>query len=160
VAELVVTVDVNAPVGSVWAELVDWDTHDEWMLLTRVTDHRVPDGKNGKDGKDGVGTSFIARTGIGRLHFADSMTVTQWDPPRRCIVQHTGRLVRGSGSFEVEPRPEGGSRIVWSEWLRMPLGPVGELAWLGGRPLAAVFLRSSLNRLARLVEARVGQGGA
>jgi uncharacterized protein YndB with AHSA1/START domain len=150
VAELVVTVDVAAPVEAVWAELVDWDSHDEWMLLTRVTDHRTP------DGKDGVGTSFVARTGLGPAHFPDSMTVTHWDPPRRCVVQHTGRLVRGSGSFEVEPRAEGGSRIVWSEWLRMPLGPVGEVAWLAGRPLARVFLRSSLTKLARLVEARAG----
>lgn len=147
-AELVVTVDVAAPVEAVWAELVDWDSHDDWMLLTCVTDHRTP------DSEDGVGTSFVARTGLGPLHFADSMTITHWEPPRRCVVEHTGRLVRGSGSFEVEPRPEGGCRIVWSEWLRMPLGSAGELAWLAGRPLAGAFLRASLTRLARLIEAR------
>jgi hypothetical protein len=146
VAELVVTVDVTAPVEAVWDELVNWDGHDRWMLLTRMTS---PEGAAA-----GVGSSFVARTGIGPLGFSDSMTITQWDPPNRCVVDHTGWLVRGSGAFAVEPLPDRRSRIVWTEWLRIPFGPLGQLAWLAGRPLGGIFLRISLTRMARIVERR------
>ena len=30
------------------------------------------------------------------------MTITVWEPPRRAVVRHTGKVVRGSGAFEVE----------------------------------------------------------
>jgi uncharacterized protein YndB with AHSA1/START domain len=78
-AELVVRQDVNAPAERVWSALVDWDLHDEWMLLTRAS------------GGAAVGESIEAFTGIGRYGFLDRMTIVVREPPHRAVVRHTGR---------------------------------------------------------------------
>jgi hypothetical protein len=64
-------------------------------------------------------------------------------------VRHTGRLVRGTGTFRVLPR-EGGSTIVWEEDLDLPFGPIGRLGRPLVGPLSAPLLRLSLRRLAEL----------
>ena len=102
--ELVETVDVDAPPERTFAALVDWARQGEWMLGTDVT----PVGGPAQE----VGGRLAARTGvpIGRgrhLGVLDTMTITAWEQDRRVDVLHTGRVVRGTGSFEVLPR-EGG----------------------------------------------------
>ncbi len=141
-AELVVTADVEAPAQDVWDLLTDWDQHDRWMLLTSASGGRAQ------------GAQIEAFTGLGRVGLRDPMTIVVWEPPQRCVVRHTGRIVRGSGAFEVRELAPSRSRIVWSEWLDLPLGPVGRLGWLLVRPLARFGVALSLRRLARLVEAR------
>ena len=140
-AELVVTAEVRAPAQAVWDVLTDWDLHDRWMLLTSASGGRAE------------GASIAAFTGVGRLGISDPMTIVVWEPPRRCVVRHTGRIVRGSGAFEVQDVGTGRSRVVWSEWLDLPLGIVGRLGWLVVRPLTRLGVAASLRRLARLVEA-------
>ena len=140
-AELIVTADVDAPAQAVWDVLTDWDQHDRWMLLTSATGGRAE------------GARIEAVTGVGRLAFRDPMTIVVWDPPQRCVVRHTGRIVRGSGAFEVRELGPRRSRIVWSEWVDLPLGLVGRLGWVLLRPLARLGVAVSLRRLARLVEA-------
>jgi carbon monoxide dehydrogenase subunit G len=127
-AELVVSRDVAAPQQRVWDVLVDWDVHDRWMLGTKAT------------GGHGVGAPIRAFTGIGRLGFLDTMTITVWEPPRRAVVRHTGRVVRGSGAFEVQETGPDRSRIVWSEWIDLPFGTVGRLAW----PVARLGVRAGV----------------
>jgi carbon monoxide dehydrogenase subunit G len=141
VAELVVTAEVRAPAQDVWDLLTDWEQHDRWMMLTRAS------------GGGAEGASIQAFTGIGRLGITDTMTVVVWEPPQRCVVRHTGRVVRGSGAFEVAELGPGRSRVVWSEWLDLPLGPLGRVGWLVVGPLARLGVARSLRRLARLVEA-------
>jgi carbon monoxide dehydrogenase subunit G len=141
VAELVVTADVDAPAQDVWDLLTDWDLHDRWMLLTSATGGRAE------------GARIEAFTGLGRVGLRDPMTIVVWEPPQRCVVRHTGRVVRGSGAFEVRELGPSRSRIVWSEWLDLPLGRVGRAGWLLVRPLARLGVALSLRRLARLVEA-------
>ena len=147
-AEVVARVDVAAPPKAVWDKLVDWPTHRQWMVLTKV--------ESTTEDREGVGAGIVGVTGIGPIAFQDPMTVTSWQPPpapvARCEVAHMGRIVRGAGAFEVEETPTG-SRVVWSEWVRLPFGLLGDVGWLAVRPLAAVFLRISLRRLAKLVEA-------
>lgn len=140
-AELVLHVDVDAPVAATWAAAVDWAGQGEWMLGTRVR----PVTQRGQ----GVGGRIEAFTGIGGLGVVDTMTITRWEPPRRCDVVHTGRVVRGTGSFVVEPRDGGRSRFVWSEQLDLPLGVVGRLGWRLVRPLFAAGVQLSLRRFAR-----------
>jgi len=141
VAELIVRQDVNAPAERVWSALVDWDRHDAWMLLTRAT------------GGAAVGESIEAFTGIGRFGFLDRMTIVVWEPPHRAVVRHTGRVVRGSGAFEVRELSAGRSTVVWSEWVDLPLGVLGRAGWPLVRPLLRVGVSFSLRRLARYVEA-------
>jgi uncharacterized protein YndB with AHSA1/START domain len=144
VAELVVTQDVAAPAQQVWDVLTDWDVHDRWMLLTHA------------EGGRAEGETVSAFTGVGRFGFLDTMTITLWDPPRRAVVRHTGKVVRGSGAFEVEPLTPGRARVVWSEWVDLPLGRLGRLGWPVARPLLRAGVQLSLRRLARYVEAGAG----
>jgi len=139
-AELVVTQVIDAPVEQVWDVLTDWDVHDRWMVLTRA------------EGGRAKGASVKAFTGVGRLGFVDTMTITVWEPPHRAVVRHTGKVVRGSGAFEVQPLADQRSRVVWSEWLQLPFGLVGHLGWPVARIFARAGVQYSLRRLARYVE--------
>lgn len=139
-AELVVTQEVDAPVEKVWDALTDWEAHDRWMLFTRAQGGRAE------------GETISAFTGIGGLGFVDTMTITVWEPPHRAVVRHTGRVVRGSGAFEVEAVSAGRSRVVWSEWVDLPFGLLGRLGWPLGRPVLRAVVQLSLRRLARYVE--------
>lgn len=145
-AQIVLSVDVEASPEQTWAAVTDWDGQGSWMLGTRV--------RGTAQGGQGVGGGIEGFTGIGPFGVLDTMTITGWDPPRRCVVQHTGRLVRGSGAFEVEALPGGRSRFVWSEWLDLPLGFVGQVGFLLVRPLFAAGVRLSLRRFARWVPTR------
>ena len=131
-------VTVDARPERVWWAAVDWPRQREWIWATRVR------------GGQGAGAEVTGWTGIGPLGFTDPMVITEWDPPRRCVVTHTGRLVRGTGIFEVSPAGTG-SRFHWAEAVQLPLPPpLGRIAcWLAA-PVAAWGLRSSLRRFARL----------
>jgi len=78
------------------------------------------------------------------------MVVSEWDPPRRCVVRHTGRVVRGAGIFEVAPSGAG-AEFRWAEQLDLPLAAAGRLGWPLVRPLAQRGMDASLRRFARLV---------
>lgn len=139
-AELVVTQEVAAPAERTWEVLTDWAVHDQWMLLTRA------------EGGREQGAEIRAFTGIGPVGFLDTMTITVWEPPRRAVVRHTGRVVRGSGAFEVEVIDAHRSRVVWSEWVLLPFGALGALGWRLVRPALRWFVQVSLRRLATRVE--------
>ncbi|MGH3523582.1 MAG: hypothetical protein ACRDU4_12360, partial [Mycobacterium sp.] len=87
-AELVVAVEVAAPAHAVWAKLVEWRSHCEWMLLTRV-EATTPE-------VAGVGVGIVGITGVGPIAMRDTMVVTDWSPPpanpARCGVDHIGRI--------------------------------------------------------------------
>jgi uncharacterized protein YndB with AHSA1/START domain len=143
--ELTETVDVDAPPERVWAALTDWVHQGEWMLATDV---RTVDGD-----AQGLGGRLAARTGVPlprgrRAGVLDTMVITRWEPPRRVDVRHTGRVVRGSGVFEVRPRDGGGSTFLWSEVLDLPLGALGRRGWPLVRPAMRAGVRLSLRRFA------------
>ena len=140
-AEIIVTVDVAAPVETTWAAATDWPRQGEWMLGTTV---RVLEGSS-----FGLGTRLEARTGVGPFSVVDEMRITTWQPPHRCQVTHLGQIIRGSAAFEVEPLAEGGSRFSWSEWLDLPLGLLGQYGFLIGRPMFRAGVQLSLQRFAR-----------
>ncbi len=146
-AELVLSVDVDAPPAAVWAAITDWAGQGEWMLGTRVRATTAGGGQ-------GVGERLEAWTGLGRIGFLDTMTITAWEPPYRCLVRHTGRVVRGAGVFEVAELPGQRSRFTWAEWLDLPLGVLGQAGFLMVRPLFAAGVRFSLRRFADWVVRR------
>ena len=143
--ELVLQVDVEAPPEQAWAALVDWDRQGEWMLLTDV--------RAGAQGGQGVGGELAAVTGVKipgleRLGVLDTMLITGWDAPHRVDVRHTGRVVRGTGTFELRPRAGGGSTFVWTEALDLPLGALGRLGWPLVKPAFSAGVQLSLRRFA------------
>ena len=102
-------------------------------------------------------TSFLrAVTGIGPVGFTDTMEIVEWEPPRRCVVRHTGTFVRGDGVFEVVPLGPERARLLWSELLDLPLGAVGALGWRAVAPGVRFGLARSLRTMARRCEARHG----
>ncbi|MFF9851735.1 SRPBCC family protein [Streptomyces litmocidini] len=105
---------VPAAPEEVWRRLTDWPAHGRQVPLTRT---RVL-----TPGPYGVGTRFVARTGIGRLSFDDPMEVVRWEPPTAgrpgvCRLEKSGRMVRGWAVVEVTATAEGGCRVLWTEEL-------------------------------------------
>jgi carbon monoxide dehydrogenase subunit G len=136
--EVVSRVLVPAEPEQVWQVAMDWSRQREWMWGTQVR------------GGTGVGAEVVARTGIGLVGFADTMVITEWDPPRRCVVRHTGRVVRGLGIFEVT-RAGRQSEFRWTEQLQLPWPLSGRLGRWTVVPAARCGLDASLRRFARLV---------
>ena len=142
--ELVERIDIDAPPERVWAALTDWERQREWMLATDVA--TVDDAAQRLHGR------LAARTGLplpGGRHVGllDTMIITKWEPPRLVEVQHTGRLIRGPGPFEIEPRGQH-TTLVWTERLYLPYGYLGEAGWFLVRRLAGLGIRRSLQRFA------------
>ena len=137
--EIAARVTVAAEPAATWRAAVDWPRQREWIWATRVS------------GGHGTGAEVTGRTGIGPIGFTDPMVITEWDPPRRCVLKHTGRVVRGKGIFEVVPHGPG-SQFRWVEHLQLPVPPaVGRLAGPVITPGAEWAQRSSLRRFARLL---------
>lgn len=141
-------VEVSVPVDRAWQLLTSWERQGEWMPLTSVSPD-VAEG-DGDGAGDRVGDRLVARTGIGRLAFVDTMAITRLEPPRMCEVRHTGRVVRGRGVFRVDATDAARSRVTWEEHLDLPFGPVGRAGLLLVRPFAVLGLLMALRRFARL----------
>lgn len=138
-------VQVPASATAVWAALTAWETHGEWIPMTRV---RILSG----DG--GLGTRFVARTGIGPLALDDVMVVTSFDVAARAAsVEKVGRLT-GSADFRISEDRPGASLVHWSEAVRVP-GLPRFLAPIVAR-VGALAFRVSLQRLGR----RLGAGNS
>ena len=130
-------VTVAADPRAVWDLAVDWAAQQRWIWATTTS------------GGHGLGAVVTGRTGIGRASFTDTMVITEWDPPRRCTVRHTGRVVRGEGVFEVLPR-ENGAEFRWTERIAPPEVLVA---------LVPAALRPAFTRLAYAAIAGVARAG-
>ncbi len=136
---------VNAPCEKVWEKIADWPSQGEWMLQTKVW---VTSSKY-----EGVGTSIAAFTGplyflyprFKFLGLLDLMTVTEWQPPHRCNVEHVGKVLKGTGSFHLTPIESGKTRFDWSETILAPRALFFLIA-----PFFYAGVRISLARFARL----------
>ena len=153
--ELVVELDVAAPAELVWDTVMDWPRQGDWILATRV-EVTAGDGRS-------VGSGVSAVTGVGPLGVVDTMVVTEWTEERpagpfRCVVDHTGNVVRGDGVFEVVDRGQGRCRFRWVERLDLPLGALGRLGWPLVRPAMQAGVTHSMRRMARECEQRYRTG--
>ena len=135
---------VQAPALQVWNAITNWQAQSDWMLGTKVWP------VNG-DGT-GVGGQIEAFTGIWRIGFLDTMEITAWNPPMKCDVLHTGRVVRGTGTFEVVATSDSTSKFIWSENLDLPLGVIGKVGFTIVKPGFIYGVRKSLEKFADLVE--------
>ncbi len=137
-------VAIAAPPEAVFEAVSDWEAQSGWVAFTTV---------DVEPGGHRAGERLTAVTRLAGIGFTDPMEVTRWEPPRRVDVRHLGRVVRGTGTFTVEPAP-GGAWLVWAEDLDLPLGTAGRLGFAAVRPAFALLLSRSLRKLARQVEAR------
>ncbi|HEY3557495.1 MAG TPA: SRPBCC family protein [Kribbella sp.] len=143
-----------------WGVVMDWERQSRWMLFTRVWAT--------ENGGAGVGGGVAARTSVGGVGFTDDMVITHWDPPRECTVKHLGTVVRGTGTFTLEPTSTtaahgtstsgsptisgAGCRFTWAEDVVVPFGRVGVLVWPVVRPLFEGMMRVSLRRLIKEIQ--------
>jgi hypothetical protein len=115
-----IRLNIAAPIEKVWAAIADWESQGDWMLQTRVWVT--------SDIRSGIGTSISALTGpfvksglkIGLL---DKMVVTNWQPPYLCEVDHVGKVIKGSGKFELSDISKGNDIATcfdWSETIKAP----------------------------------------
>lgn len=120
----------------VWGRLVDWERQREWMPATTV--RALPGPRQGR------GTRLEAVTGIGPLRVVDPMEVVVWEPPSRCVIRHDGAVLRGTGTFAIEPLGPHHCRLTWREDLtssdRLPAG-LTRLAEWAATPFFALALR-------------------
>ena len=141
---LSISLTIDAPREVVWKKIADWKSQGVWMLQTKVwvTSNQV----------EGVGTSIAAFTGplhkfyprLKSLGLLDLMVVTQWQPPHRCDVDHVGKVLKGSGSFQLSEINGSSTRFDWSETIVAP-----KAIFLLAAPFLYVGVRISLARFAR-----------
>ena len=142
---LSMSLTIPAAQEEVWKKIADWKSQGDWMLQTKVwvTSDQV----------EGVGTSIAAFTGplyflYPRFKFfglLDLMVVTHWQPPQLCDVEHIGKVLKGSGSFQLTRLSESTTRFDWSETIIAPKAVFFLIAlplYLGVRISLARFSRS------------------
>jgi uncharacterized protein YndB with AHSA1/START domain len=127
---------IKAPIQRVWAALADWESQGDWMLQTKV--------EVTSQVREGVGTTIAAFTGVGKLGVMDHMVVTSWQPPHICDVLHTGKIIKGTGRFELVVIDSHTTRFDWSEDILAP-----RALFLLIAPGLYAGVRISLTKLAR-----------
>jgi hypothetical protein len=138
---------INAPAAKVWDAIADWEGQSDWMLQTKVI--------RTSDSATGVGVKVEAFTGpLHRLYprfkslgLLDLMEVTHWDPPHRCDVIHYGKILKGTGAFEVIALDDQHTTFHWLEEIRAPW-----LIFFLAKPFIWLGVKISLARFARLLE--------
>lgn len=137
------SIKLSATPEHVFAVATDWENQHRWVFATRAR----ADKNNGQ----GVGGSIWAFTGLLGIGFIDTMTITAWQPPFVCNIVHTGKVVRGSGSFKVAAGMSG-STFTWSEELELPFGILNSLAWIFVKPISRWALHLTLKRFQKIVQ--------
>ena len=126
-----ISVGIDAPVDQVWAEVIDFTAHAEWMEDA----HAI---RFGTEQREGPGTVLLIDTRIGPLRTMDRFEITEIEPMLTVAGRHTG-LFRGEGRFELSSPNPGRTSLVWRERIRFP--------WLFGGPGAALVGRVVLRRV-------------
>lgn len=140
-------VKINCNKEQIFKAATDWEGQRHWVFLTNV--------RSLKDTPNTVGKKLQAFTGIGSRGFMDTMDITLWDPPYKCVVLHTGNLIKGSGIFEVTTI-HNDNYFVWTEQTELPLGIIGRVGWLIVKPFVQASLYVSLRRFVRYANAYTG----
>jgi hypothetical protein len=145
-SHLELNIKIDRPVKTVWDCLVDWKSQGDWMLQTKVWSELDQD----RTIKNGKGVLIFAFTGLLpnlypkiRLGILDTMEITKFKPPVLCEVVHIGRIIRGTGKFELK-KSKNGTIFNWQEDL--VAYPVFLLIM---KPLLLIGVWLSLRRFAR-----------
>jgi hypothetical protein len=144
-----ITINLPSSQERAWAAIADWESQGNWMLQTKVwVTSQI---------REGVGTSISAFTGplykfypkFSSLGLLDTMVVTKWQPPEICDVVHTGKILKGTGSFVLSPINATSTKFNWSETIEC-----SRLKFLAIAPFLWVGVRISLARLSTSLRPR------
>lgn len=141
-----VDVETSAPREVVWDVLVDWERQPEWMLDAKDVQVLSPH-------REGTGVTILCPTNLLGVTVDDTMRVTEWVEHERLAVVHLGRIITGSGAFELTDHGNG-TAVRWWEDVDPPLGRFGEWgATTFVQPILERIFTASLRRLVALAEA-------
>ena len=144
-----ITINLPCSQERAWAAIADWESQGNWMLQTKVwVTSQI---------REGAGTSISAFTGplykfypkFSSLGLLDTMVVTKWQPPEICDVVHTGKVLKGTGSFVLSPINSTSTKFNWSETIEC-----ASLKFLAIAPFLWVGVRISLARLSTSLRPR------
>lgn len=144
-----ITITLPCSQERAWAAIADWESQGNWMLQTKVwVTSQIC---------EGAGTSISAFTGplykfypkFSSLGLLDTMVVTKWQPPEICDVVHTGKVLKGTGSFVLSPINSTSTKFNWSETIEC-----SRIKFLAIAPFLWVGVRISLARLSTSLRPR------
>ena len=144
-----ITINLPCSQERAWAAIADWESQGNWMLQTKVwVTSQI---------REGAGTSISAFTGplykfypkFSSLGLLDTMVVTKWQPPEICNVVHTGKVLKGTGSFVLSPINSTSTKFNWSETIEC-----SRIKFLAIAPFLWVGVRISLARLSTSLRPR------
>jgi hypothetical protein len=151
---LEVEVVAAAPRQVVWDVLTDWERQSEWMLDAKAVYVLTPE-------RTGEGVTIRCPTNLLGMTVQDVMRVTGWREPEYLEVTHLGRIITGTGAFELLDGPGETTLVRWWEEIDPPLGGVGE--W-GAQTLVLPVIRRiftrSLTNLVVLAEREAERRGS
>ena len=143
-----VSIDIEAPLETVWSEAADLGSHSEWVADAESIEFET-------DQRQGVGTRMRVETRVGPLRTTDVMEVTEWEDSRTIGVRHQG-LVTGHGKFILENAGSGTS-FTWNERLTFPLYLGGPLTAVFAKPVLRWIWRRNLEGLRHRIESATGR---
>ena len=121
-SHLELNIMIKKPIDLVWDRIVDWKSQSDWILQTKVWSEL----DQNQTIKNGKGLLIFAFTGLFpnlypkfKLGVLDTMEITNFKPPVLCEVDHIGRVIRGTGKFELS-KVSGGTNFKWQENLIAP----------------------------------------
>ncbi len=136
---------IEAPRPVVWDVLTQWERQPEWMLDAKdvivESDHR-----------EGEGVTIRCPTNLLGVTVQDVMRVTGWRDGSYLEVTHLGKIITGTGAFELRDHPEG-THLLWWEEIDPPMGAFG--AWGAEtfvKPVIDRIFARSLRNLKRVAE--------
>jgi len=144
-----ITINLPCSQDRAWVAIADWESQGNWMLQTKVwVTSQI---------REGAGTSISAFTGplykfypkFSSLGLLDTMVVTKWQPPEICDVLHTGKVLKGTGSFVLSPINSTSTKFNWSETIEC-----SRIKFLAIAPFLWVGVRISLARLSTSLRPR------
>jgi uncharacterized protein YndB with AHSA1/START domain len=145
-AQISVSVEIDAPVDRVWQVVESVERHVDWM-------HDAVAIRFQTEQTRGVGTRFLCDTKVGPVRLVDQMEITEWQPGRAMGVRHTG-LITGTGHFTLTPIDlDRRTRFTWAETLVFPWwlgGPVATL--IGGKFVMQRIWKRNLRELRAIAE--------
>jgi len=113
--QFTVTRDISLPAETVFAELIDWKAHEDWVPLTKVEIH---------NGDGGAGTEFTATSGVGPLALPDRMRIDSLDADAMTVhVTKLGPVLTGIVELSVTSTGASTCRLDWFEDVRVPVLP-------------------------------------
>ena len=139
-----VRLPAQCPAHEALGRVLDLRVHNQVIPLTTITPARAfcelrP------------GSSFVARTAVGRFGFDDPMVVEHIGMvPGRAVarLRKEGRAIRGQIRVDCRDTEDGGSSLTWHQDVHLPWWP-RSLHWMATPVLRAGYRRVLRQLLAR-----------